>query len=213
MPDLKTIYSALILPYLNYGLLACGGPLKPKSKYVAFNTGDSSNPIPYTLSNIYSLQKRAIRIVGKSKSLSHHIPLCSELQLLDLVDLYKISALSFFHDSYHHQLPPAFSHMFDFYYSKNNQLMIKTKYCRTDIASNTLLYTLPLIWNPLDVSLKKSNSKSKLYFIKQCKNYFINLYKSWYCDTPHCYFCRVYGGKMGSRGKMGNLRNSGNIYL
>ena len=24
---------------------------------------------------------------------------------------------------------------------------------------------------------------------------------------------RVYGGKMGSRGKMGNLRNSGNIYL
>ena len=25
--------------------------------------------------------------------------------------------------------------------------------------------------------------------------------------------CRVYRGKMGSRGKMGNLRNSGNIYL
>ena len=113
--------------------------------------------------------------------------------------------------TYHHQLPPHFFHMFDIYYSKNNQLIIKTKYCRTDIASNTLLHTLPLIWNPLDVSLKKSISKSKLYFIKQCKNYFINLYKSWYCDTPHCYFCRVYGGKMGSRGKMGNLRNSGNI--
>ena len=85
--SLTTLYSALILPYLNYGLLIWGGT-SHLSEFNAFTH----------LTNLHKLQKRAIRLISKAKRRSHHIPLCHNLNILDLKDLYIIKALSFFHD-------------------------------------------------------------------------------------------------------------------
>ena len=60
--ELKLLYSALILPYLNYGLLAWGGKCKTKTPYKILESGESLDPMN-ALSDIYKLQKSALRIV------------------------------------------------------------------------------------------------------------------------------------------------------
>ena len=63
---LKSLYNALIVPHLNYGLKLWG----PRSKPVAL------------------VQKRAIRVITKSKFFAHTSPLFKEHKLLKL-DMYK----------------------------------------------------------------------------------------------------------------------------
>ena len=154
-------------------------------------SGKFTKNVPKSLISIYSLQKRAIRIVSKSKRLTHHIPLCHNCGLLDLFDLYKIKALSFFHDYWSDILPPVFSNLLTFYV-KNDQLFIKNKYCRTEIAASTIMHALPSIWNPLDNTIKQAIIKSKTRFIKICKQNYISSYASWTCELIDCYICSKY---------------------
>ena len=186
---LKTLYSAIVLPYLNYGLLAWGGSPKLFSKFIVLHHGQKSHHSTF-FARLHRLQKRAIRIVAKIKQRSHHIPLCYDLQILDLEDLYNTKALSFFHDFFHGKLPPFFSNAFELHYSRNNQLIIKTKYRRTDTAAASIIHTLPGIWNALDKNLQMKITKSKPTFIKHCKTFFFDKYKNWHCDTINCYTCK-----------------------
>ena len=145
--DLKTLYTALVLPYLNYGLLIWGGICKLDNKYSILDHGETVNPMRY-LTKIHNLQKRAIRVVNKSHRIAHHIPLCLNLNILDLADLFNVKALLFLYDYYHGNLPPALSNIFTFYYSRNGDLLIKTKYRRTTVAACSLIHTIPIVWNP-----------------------------------------------------------------
>ena len=147
--DLKTLYSALILPYLNYGLLAWGGFCMLNTKYIILDHGGTQNDLGY-LTSIHNLQKRALRIISKVNRHAHHVPLCYNLNLLDLKELYIIKALSFFHDYYHNLLPPAFSNIFTLFYSRNNELLIRKTYRRTKTAATSIIHTLPDIWNSLN---------------------------------------------------------------
>ena len=186
--DLLTIYSALFLPYLHYAMLAWGGLCKPLSKYASLHSGDAYKNLPKSLCDIHILQKKAIRIISNSKKLSHHIPLCYNLGLLDLKDLFKQRVLSFFYDYFHELLPPYFSNFFKLEL-KNDELFVKTKFCRTEIASNSIINFLPAVWNSLDISVKSSINKSKPRFLKDCKNYFISTYENWCCQAVNCYVC------------------------
>ena len=67
----KTLYNALIVPHLNYGLKLWG----PRSEAVAL------------------IQKRAIRAITKSKFFAHTSPLFKENKILKLDDLYKLQCL------------------------------------------------------------------------------------------------------------------------
>ena len=187
--SLTTLYSALILPYLNYGLLIWGGTsYLSEFNYVILDRGYMGNNMKH-LTNLHKLQKRAIRLISKAKRRSHHIPLCHNLNILDLKDLYIIKALSFFHDFYHQKLPPAFHNIFTLYLSRNEQLMIKPKHHRTNIAAASLIHTLPSIWNSLDNNLKQNITLSKSSFLSKCKAHLIESYKTWSCDTPNYYSC------------------------
>lgn len=188
--DLKTLYSALILPYINYGLLSWGGICKLDTKFNTLDQGESVNQMR-SLSNIHNLQKRALRIVSKTYFLAHHIPLCFNLKILDLPELYNVKALSFFYDFYHGKLPPAFCNIFSLCNDRNNQLFIKTQYRRTDLAASTIIHTLPNIWNPLPADLKLLISKSKSNFMSNIKKYYIALYENWVCDKTDCYSCKM----------------------
>ena len=107
--ELKLIYSAIILPYLTYGILVWGGKCKiHTAPYLTLDRGQPADNMS-SLSLIYNLQKRALRIISKSHPRSHHIPICSSLQLLDLEDIYNVRALSFFYDFFHDKLPPPIS--------------------------------------------------------------------------------------------------------
>ena len=185
---LKILYSSLVLPYLNYGLLSWGGVCKKDSKYSILNQGESTN-VMSTLTNLHILQKKAIRVVSKTHSRAHHIPLCYSHEILDLADLYSVKALSFLYDYVHNDLPPFFYDKLEFYISRDNDLLIKTKFRRTNIASGHLFNTLPNLWNPLDRSLKSEIYKSKVTFMTKIKTYFINTYKNWTCSHDNCRSC------------------------
>ena len=182
------LYSSVILPYLNYGLLAWGGPCKAASNYQTLDRGPPSNPLG-PLSLIHKLQKRAIRIISGMTPYAHHIPLCYSLKLLDLEHLYCIRSLSFFYDYYHRVLPPFFRDKFTTCISRDDTVLIKTKYRRTDLASSTLFHTLPNTWNPLPSYIKSNIDKSKRTFLNKATEYYLSLYKDWKCDSSDCFSC------------------------
>ena len=86
------------------------------SKFIKLDRGPTTNDMRH-LTSIHKLQKRALRIISKSNRHSHHKPLCYKLRILDLRELYKVKALSFFHDYYHNKLPSTFSNIFTLYIS------------------------------------------------------------------------------------------------
>ncbi|MEE8341005.1 MAG: reverse transcriptase family protein, partial [Candidatus Neomarinimicrobiota bacterium] len=83
---LKTIYNALIVPYLNYSILCWG----------FINT-----------SRIFKLQKKAVRIITGSKIKAHADPIFYKLKLLKIDDIFLqlIFKFCFLH---HHKRLPAF---------------------------------------------------------------------------------------------------------
>ena len=142
-----------------------------------------------SLSIVHQLQKRALRIISNQNFFSHHIPLCNTLQLLDLQHIYDLKAMSLLYDYYHNSLPPFFTNKFDFYHNRNNELCLKIKYRRTEIASATIFHTLPNIWNPLPVQIKSSIKKSKKTFLKEVKMYLLQAYEKWECREINCFVC------------------------
>ena len=182
------MYSSLILPYLNYGLLIWGGSCKKDSFYRKLDKGPMKNNMN-SLTKIHKLQKRALRIISKVVFHYHHIPLCSSLNVLDLEQLYDIKALCFFYDNYHDKLPPFFANKLTLTHNRNDELCIKIKYKRTDIAATNIFQTLPDIWNPLPNNLKKLITKSKKTFKSNIKNYFLSLYENWVCTENDCFIC------------------------
>ena len=123
-----------------------------------------------TLTPIHKLQKAALRIISRTKHVSHHIPLCYSLKVLDLEDLYSVKALSFFHNYFHGILPPFFANKLSLYYSKDDELLLRIQYRRTDVAASSLLYTLPNIWNPLPSDIKKRFPSLNLSFFPRLKS-------------------------------------------
>ena len=187
--ELKIIYSALILPYLNYGLLIWGGICKTDTNFTILHKGPTLNHMS-TLNKVHKLQKRALRIISKQGFYCHHIPLCFSLQLLDLEHLYNLKALSFFHSYYHGNLPPFFSNKINLYYTRDGCLQIKTQHRRTNIAASNIFHTLPNIWNNLPPLLKSEISKSKNTFLSKVKSHYLGSYENWKCIHLNCYICK-----------------------
>ena len=188
--DMKILYTALFLPHINYGLLAWGGTCKREGKYHSLNYGVTSNSMR-SLNDIFILQKRALRIVTRSNSRAHHIPLCYDLKLIDLPDLYSLKALSFCHDYFHGNLPPSLCNLFTFYYARGDKLVIKTQYRRTNLASSAIINTLPNIWNELPREIHLDIFKPKGHFLQSVKRYFFSKYKNWSCNKLCCNVCSL----------------------
>ena len=187
--DLITLYYALIYPYLTYGLLVWGGSCRVHSKIRILNSGEKQK-LSKSLSTVYNLQKRALRIISGQGYSAHHIPLCFSLQILDLEHVYDLKALSFLHDYYHEKVPPFCQNKLMFYYNKDNVLSLKIQFRRTDTASATLFHTLPNIWNSLPNYLKLDIDTSKASFLQGLKNHYFNQYEIWECCDTACYTCR-----------------------
>ena len=90
----RTLYFALIEPYLSYGILAWGNANKK------------------TLHKTEMLQKRAIRTINNAKYRIHTDPLFRKSQVLKLSDMYTLQATLFMYDYTNNRLPFSFSHIF-----------------------------------------------------------------------------------------------------
>ena len=91
MPDyiLLTIYNYLILPHLNYCILAWG----------------------YDSKRLYTLQKKALRIIIKRPYLAHTDPMFIKYNVLKVKDILEQNHLKFLFKLAHRSLPNCFHHL------------------------------------------------------------------------------------------------------
>lgn len=156
-----SLYCTLVLPYINYGILAWGNSCK---RY---------------LEKIFKLQKKALRMISKSHFLSHSAPIFKEYNLLNVYDTYELDMGTFMYKYFTNQLPKIFN---NYFVENNNQRRYHTrnteyyKICktRTQFANKTMRSAGPRNWNMTDENIKSASSVK--HFRSQIKTNLIMKY-------------------------------------
>ena len=159
MSSLLTLYFSLILPYLNYGLLAWGS---------AHQT---------LLDKLLLLQKKVLRIICGVPPRSHSEPLFTKYKILKIKDLYFFQLGQFMFNYNANALPSIFNSMFprnQFFHNyptrQSNEFHLPL--LRTLLAQSTFIYTGPRFWNSLSCEIK--NSPSLHSFKRKLKSFLLN---------------------------------------
>ena len=158
---LRSLYCTLILPYINYGIIAWGNACK----------GD--------LENIYKLQKKAVRILSNSNYLSHSAPLFKKHNLLNVYDTYHLEICTFMYKHFTNHLPEVFRNYFHTHkeihnYCTRNRASYTIPINKTDFAHKTVRVTDPVKFNALNKDI--ISSKNVKHFRRQIKNTLISNY-------------------------------------
>ena len=165
---LKSLYNALIVPHLNYGLKLWG----PRSKAVAL------------------IQKRAIRVITKSKFFAHTSPLFKQHKLLKLEDMYKLQCLKL-HYKIEHNIVPSYissllTHNRDIhsYYTRGRDTLRPT-----EVKSDWLRHSLPdtILKMPASIMLHVHTSTIST-FSYHVSAYFLNQFETT-CTHEPCLPC------------------------
>ena len=173
---LLTLYNSLILPYLNYGLIVWGEKC----------------------SKLFTIQKRAVRLMLNAKYNSHTEPIFKELKLLKISDLYSAQEFRLVFKLRRKLLPKYFlnksylrhsdRHDHDTRNAQNFELL-RSKH---QFTSNSICYRVPEIMNDRNNSysdiLNKIDTHSLSGYMKYIKMWYINSYKS-ECLEDDCYRC------------------------
>ena len=102
-PDsLKMLYSTLILPHIQYGLVVWGN-----------SKGINKN-------RITKIQKRVVRIISKSYLKSHTEPRMKKLGILKIEDVYKHQCLTLVHDALNENCPEVIKGLVELTANKNS---------------------------------------------------------------------------------------------
>lgn len=136
---LRTLYNALILPYLSYCITIWGNTC----------TYDC-----YT-SKIVLLQKKILRIITFSNRIAHTAQLFSRLNIMKFEHLYKYNVNSFMFNYLHHKLPICYEIFFtyktDLYeYNTRRRNNVSLIFRKLVICRMGLKYNGPRLWNLLD---------------------------------------------------------------
>ena len=142
---LQTLYATLIMSYMYYGILAWG------------------NSSSFLLDKIFSIQKRAIRIVNDKHFLAHTNNLFFTNKVLKISDLFLYNLGQFMYKLTTKDLPDVFMNIF----KKNNAVhayptrqrdSFHLPCTRTLFAQKTITYTGPRFWNDLPSEITISPS-------------------------------------------------------
>ena len=153
------LYSTLITPYLNYGILVWGNASKT------------------LLDALVRVQKRAIRNVNNVGYLSHTDDLFLNDRILKIIDLYNYNLGIFMYQLSVNELPSVFSHMFRrnrsiHKYPTRQRDAYHLPRTRTIFAQNTIIFTGPRYWNDLPTQITDCSS---LYSLKRkLKDFLLN---------------------------------------
>ena len=169
---LRLIYTSLVLPHLQYGILNWG-----------FNRG-----------RIYKLQKRAVRYITNSRYNSHTTPIFNELKLLKLEDIFKIALLKFHFKYENNQLPLYFSDMFlpqnvDHNHDTRQRDHDRPQRPHKSSSDKTIRYFMPTFLEDIpDDILEKTQTHSLQGYVAYAKYIFLNNY-TFECIDPDCWPC------------------------
>ena len=158
---LYSLYCTLVLPYINYGVLAWG------------NTSKSH------LEKVFKLQKKALRIISNSPYLCHSAPIFKNYNVLNVYDTYNLELSTFMYKHFYDQLPKAFNNYFirqptDHRYHTRNTNDYKICLTKTKFVSKTMRFAGPRNWNTINKDTKMA--KSVKHFRSQMKANLINTY-------------------------------------
>jgi hypothetical protein len=168
---LLSIYNSMFVPYLHYSILLWG----------------------HCPHRIPKLQKRAIRIVFKTKYNAHTDPIFKQNGLLKFDDMYKLAVLKFFFKNVNNSLPECFVNIIGQpqqerrYELRQHRLPIPM--CRKVFTSKCLRYILPKLVNDMPKCIsEKLYTHSLSGFSNYIKQYYIKQYKDT-CSIPNCFVC------------------------
>ena len=173
---LITLYNSLVLPHLNYGILTWGSKSNRLDK----------------------LHKCALRTVTNSKYNAHTEPIFKKLNLLQLKDIYKISALKFYFKYKNNMVPCYFKDMLTLtqrshdYGTRNNDETILPQSNTTLAETSVRCYIPNFIEDMPNIILDKIHTHSLHGFSRYTKRYFIERYQS-QCLIRNCYVCSTHG--------------------
>ena len=150
---LLMLYSSLILPYLNYGILVWG------------------NTHQFLLEKILLLQKKSLRVIYTLNPRAHTEELFYDNKLLKINDLYLFQLGQFMFKYNSNKLPHIFDRIFcrndtvhNYPTRRSNEYHLPL--LRTILAQNTFVFTGPRFWNSLDNTIRDAltlpSFKSKL---------------------------------------------------
>ena len=171
---LLKIYNSLILSRINYGILCWGFENK----------------------RIYKLQKKAIRIICKTKYIAHTDPLFSKLNTLKVKDIYIRHCLKFFFNHENGKLPSHFRN----YIIRNRSGHSHDTRHRNDfhgqvtnrVSSDKILrQIIPKLLNEIPGSIRDCVYTHSLQSVKsKYKLQAISGYQE-YCSIRNCYVCNA----------------------
>ena len=167
------IYNAMILSYINLGILSWG----------------------YQCERITKLQKKAIRIIYLSKYNAHTEPIFKQLKLLKVTDVLRVQELKFYY-KYKHNLLPSYLQEMPFHpntethnYETRTQLNIHQPLVKHEYAKKSLRFNLPqIVNNTPSLILDKIYTHSLNGYSWYIKQYIINSYED-ECSIENCYIC------------------------
>ena len=89
---LQNLYNVLIMPQFSYCILCWGSSISENH-------------------SLHILQKRALRLITNSRYISHTEPLCKELRVLKVFDMFDVPIWKYYYKLMHNDLPEYFSTM------------------------------------------------------------------------------------------------------
>ena len=171
---LLTIYNSLILSHLHYGILCWGFQCK----------------------GLFTIQKKAIRIICKAKYNAHTDKLFKSLNLLKVDDIFKLQCLKFYYRLRKNTLPLYFSSNFRF--TRNADVhdrqtrhgnVFRLERVNRMTTRQSIRHHLPnLLNNTSEMIIDSMNTISLLSFKKRAKKLYISEYSE-ECNKPNCYIC------------------------
>ena len=171
--SMYNIYNALVLSYLNYGLIVWG----------------------HKSEKLFKLQKKAIRIVNCEKYNAHTSPLFRNDNILKLRDMCALHDLKFCFKYVHGLLPEYFLNKISMdvvshAYATRQTGQLKVPAVRHEFARNAIKYRFPVMFNNMPPNIKdKIYTHSFQGFKLYIKKYFTQSYST-DCQLQNCYICQ-----------------------
>ena len=165
---LKSLYNALIVPHLNYGV---------KLWYPSSNS-------------VFVMQKRAIRVITSKKFFHHTSGLFKEHNLLKLPDLYKIHCLKLYFKIENNLCPNYIRSLLVHNYNiHDHNTRHRNDVQPTEIRSKWLRHSLPdLILETPDELIALARNSSLQTFSRRLSHFFIDSYEA-ICVKETCMVC------------------------
>ena len=170
------LYNSLILPHINYCIMAWG----------------------YKGSRLLKIQKKAARIITLSGYSTHSEPLFKQLNMLKIADQLRLQELKFYFKYIHKNLP---AYLLDWEFISNSNIhihdtrtssKIHTARSNHEFAKKCLKYNLPHIINDTpEIVVEKIYTHSLRGFTTYAKQFLIQKYTDT-CEIPNCYSCNQY---------------------